>query len=213
MIVDRYRMIADDELRLGIIGRNNLADPFGPKRAVHHADTLHLDHQLVLGELGVLCFEPVDGGNPTDLPGVDQMSEAIDFFLAFAQSIFAKAVGSYLAAHYPAASPTCVELVQRQNDGPFRNGTVVVVEKPTRRLSVGQPVFVPIAPIGARWGRIQSLKVDDSEIQAVLPETAAPNGIGLGLDFRCPKGTSLVALEAEDDIVWSPPKPANAQEA
>jgi len=153
------------------------------------------------------------GGNPTDLPGVDQMTEAIGFFLAFAQSIFAKAVGSYLEAHYPAAAATRIELMQRQHDGPFKNGTVVVVEKPTRPLFVGQPVFVPVAPIGARWGRIQSLKVDNSDMQTVLPETDAPNGIGVGLNFRCPKGTSLVALEAEDDIVWSPPKPTNAPEA
>ena len=141
------------------------------------------------------------------------MSEAVGFFLAFTQSIFAKAVGSYLEAHYPTGSATRVELVQRQNDGPFKNGTVVVVEKPTATVASASLCSFLSPPIGARWGRIQSLKVDDADMQTILPETHAPNGVGLGLDFRCPKGASLVALEAEDDIVWNPPKSANAMEA
>jgi hypothetical protein len=57
---------------------------------------------------------------------------------------------------------------------------------------------------GARWGRIQSLKVDDSVLQEVSPETVALNGIGIGLDFKCPRKAKLVALPNEDDIVWSP---------
>ena len=144
------------------------------------------------------------GGNPTDLLGVDRMRDAVGFIQAFVQSIFATAVGSYLEAHHHAASAGRVQLVQRQKDGPYRNGTVVVVEKPSRRLFVGQPVFVLVNSTGARWGRILSLQVDDSDVQDVLPGTVAPQGIGVGLDFKCPKGAILVALEAEDDVVWSP---------
>ena len=153
------------------------------------------------------------GGNPTDLLGVDKMRDAVDFIQAFVQSIFATAVGSYLEAHHHAASADRVELVQRQNDGPYRNGTVVVVEKPARRLFVGQPVFVPVNSSGARWGRILSLQVDDSDVLDVLPGTVAPQGIGVGLDFKCPKGATLVALEAEDDVIWSPPNSANGSAA
>ena len=54
----------------------------------------------------------------------------------------------------------------------------------------------------ARWGRIQSIRVDDVECEVLEPGAAAANGVGLGLDFRCPKGASLVALSAEDDAVW-----------
>lgn len=153
------------------------------------------------------------GGNPIDLPGVDHMSEAVDFIRAFAQSIFAMVVGSYLKAHHYVASGGCFELVQRQDDGPYRKGRVVVVEKPAQRLFVGQPVFVPVDPTGARWGRIQSLRVDDSDVQIVLPGAVAPQGIGVGLDFKCPRGATLVALEADDDVVWSPPESANAPAA
>ena len=126
------------------------------------------------------------GGNPTELPGVDHMSEAVGFIRAFAQSIFAIAVGSYLKAHHTAASAGRVELVQLQDDGPYRNGMVVVVGKPAQRLFVGQPVFVPVDSTGARWGRIQSLQVDDSDVLVVLPEAVAPQGIGVRLDFKCP---------------------------
>lgn len=153
------------------------------------------------------------GGNPIELPGVDHMSEIVGFIRAFAQSIFAIAVGSYLKAHHHAASAGRVELVQRHDDGPYRNGTVVVVEKPTQRLFVGQPVFVPIESTGARWGRIQNLRVDDSDVQDVLPGAAAPQGIGVGLDFKCPRGATLVALDSDDDAVWSPPESANVPTA
>ena len=81
------------------------------------------------------------------------------------------------------------------------------------QIVVGQPVFVPVGSTGARWGRIQSLQVDGSDVHDVLPGTVAPQGIGIGLDFKCPEGATLVALEAEDDVVWSPPNSANASAA
>ena len=143
------------------------------------------------------------GGNPTDLLGVDEMRDAVRFIRAFANSIFAIVVGSYLKAHH-AASASRIELMQRQGDGPYKNGTVVVVEKPLRKIFVGQPVYVPVDSTGARWGRIQSLRVDNSDLRVVSPETEAPQGIGVGLDFKCPKGATLVALDEEDDVVWRP---------
>ena len=151
------------------------------------------------------------GGNPTDLPGLEEMRDAVGFIRAFAQSIFAMAVGSYLKAHHLAVSPGRVELVQRRD--PFENGTVVVVEKPAQPLFVAQPVFVSVDSTGARWGRIQSLQINGLAVQVVLPEADAPEGIGVGLDFKCPRGATLVALEADDDVVWSPPESANAPAA
>jgi hypothetical protein len=149
------------------------------------------------------------GGNPTDLLGVEEMRDAIGFVQAFAQSIFAMAVGSYLEARHPTGAANRVELVQTE-DGPFKNGKVVVVKKPTQGLFVGQPVFVPVDSTGARWGRIQSLRVGDSDVKVVLPGDVAPRGIGVGLDFKCPRGATLVALDADDDVVWSPSELVNA---
>lgn len=144
------------------------------------------------------------GGNPVDLLGADDMADAVGFIEAFSRSVFSLAVGRYLQGHH---ATTAIQLRQREGDGPYKNGTVVVVEKPAHRLFVGQPVFVIVGTSGARWGRIQSLKVDDAGVQAVDGGAAAENGIGVTLDFKCPKGASLVALPVEDDVVWSPLEP------
>lgn len=141
------------------------------------------------------------GGNPVDLLGADEMSEALGFLEAFSKSVFSLAVARYLQDHHVA---TDLQLQQREGDGPYKNGTVVVVERPAHRLFVGQPVFVIVDSTGTRWGRIQSIKVDDADVQAVEAGAPAANGIGIALDFKCPKGATLVALAADDDVVWSP---------
>jgi hypothetical protein len=46
------------------------------------------------------------------------------------------------------------------------------------------------------------MKVDDTEVQAVEPGATAASGIGIALDFKCPKNATLVALAVDDDIVW-----------
>ena len=132
------------------------------------------------------------------------IDDAIGFIEAFSKSLFAMVVGRYLEAHH-SAPVRRAELVQRQGDGPYHNGTVVIVEKPAERLFVGQPVFVIAGSREARWGRIQSLRIDDGSVQVVEANAIALQGIGVALDFRCPKGATLVALSADDDVVWNPP--------
>jgi hypothetical protein len=145
------------------------------------------------------------GGNPMNLLGSADMIEAVAFIESLATSIFGLVVGRYLETRH-AASPGRVELTLRDGDGPFKGRTVVVVEKPAQRLFVGQPVFVIVESTGARWGRIQSLRVDDTDVQELAASANAPTGVGVGLDFRFPKSADakLVALAADDDVVWSP---------
>lgn len=143
------------------------------------------------------------GGNPDELLGPDKMCDAIDFIEAFAKAVFGIAVGRYLQDHRSSPSQA-VHLKQRLGDGPYKGGRVVVVDKPARRLFVGQPIFVPVEGTGARWGRIQSMRVDDTDVRTVDIDTVAANGVGIALDFRCPKGSDLVALGCDDDVVWSP---------
>ncbi|MBK8263098.1 MAG: hypothetical protein IPK80_17380 [Nannocystis sp.] len=144
------------------------------------------------------------GVSPVNLLGPDDMAVEVGFVEALSRAIFSLVVGTYLKAHHAA---TAIQLRQREQDGPYKGGTIVVVEKPTCRLVVGQRVYVLVGTC-ARWGRIQSLKVDDAEFQAVDGGVAAENGIGVGLDFKCPKGAVLVALpvkdDVKDDLVWSP---------
>ena len=143
------------------------------------------------------------GGNPLDLLGGNEMSEAIDYIHAFSQSVFAMVIGRYLQDHH-AASRKSIQLTQCTNDGPYKNGKVVVVERPAQRIFVGQPVFVLVDSTGARWGRIQGIKVDETTVEAFEPSMTAANGVGIELDFKCPKGVRLIALNTDDDVVWSP---------
>jgi len=143
------------------------------------------------------------GGNPDDLPGVDGMNDALGFIEAFSRSVFAHTISRYLQNHH-AASAKSVQLTQRHGDGPHKNGTIVVVEKPAQGIFVGQPVFVLVVTTGARWGRIQSIQIDRATVDAFEPSMAAANGVGVALDFKCPKDTPLVALDADDDVVWGP---------
>ena len=144
------------------------------------------------------------GGNPDDLPGGAAMSEAVGFIESLATSLFGLVVGHYLETHY-AASAMRIELTLRAEDGPQKNRMSVVIKKPTARIFVGQPVFVIVGASGARWGRILSLRLNDAEVQAIEVDADAPEGVGVGLSFKYPKSdTKLVALAAEDDVVWSP---------
>jgi hypothetical protein len=145
------------------------------------------------------------GGTPDNIPGVDKMGEAVGFILAFSRSVFAMTVGQYLGDHHAA---TGIQLVQRRN--PYQDGKVVIVDASSHRLFRGQPVFALAEATGARWGRIQELRLNDVAVDAFDPNTVAANGIGIELDFKCPRDTNLVALPDDDDMVWSPLEPVAA---
>lgn len=141
-------------------------------------------------------------GTPDELPGVDKMRETVGFIQAFAKSVFAITVGLYLRNHHHGG----IHLVQRQNDGPYKSGKVVIINPPAQRIFRGQPIFALGETIGARWGRIQSLQVNDKDMPEIEANASAPNGVGVELDFKYPKSTDvkLIALQTDDDMVWSP---------
>lgn len=53
---------------------------------------------------------------------------------------------------------------------------------------------------GRKYSELPS-KVRDG---AFSPKDAAPQGIGIGLDFKCPRKATLFAPPTDDDVVWSP---------
>lgn len=140
------------------------------------------------------------GGNPDDRLGPDGMRDALRFIEAFSKSVFMIAVGRYLQSHR-ADRGEGIRLSQRESP---KKGAIVVVDKPAQRIFVGQPVFALVSSTGARWGRIQSMQVDGIDVEAVEPDAVAANGVGIALDFKCPRSVTLVALAADDDVVWSP---------
>jgi len=142
------------------------------------------------------------GGTPDELPGVDKMQETISFIQAFSKSIFAIVVNLYLKNHHKEG----IQLVLRQNEGLYKNRKVIIINPPDQRIFCGQPIFVLRETNGARWGRIQGLQIDDEKVSEIEANISAPNGIGVELDFKYPKSTTvkLIALQDDDDVVWSP---------
>jgi hypothetical protein len=138
------------------------------------------------------------GGNPLELFGPDEMFDTVAFIDALSRSIFSVVVAKYLQGHYLTSGRA---IALRLREGPYKNGQVVVVDRPTQRLYLGQPVFVVDVP-GARWGRILSLQVNDKPVDTVDQEVAT-TAVGIGLDFKFPEDAVLYALESDDDVVWS----------
>lgn len=143
------------------------------------------------------------GGNPEDLFGAADMDEAIGFVYALSTDIFSMVVGYYLQTRHGLDS-AATRLKQMAGDGPYKNGQIVVVSPPDIPLSVGLPIFVNKASGAARWGRIQSLRLNDADHETIATGTSAPQGIGVRLDFSCSASDSLVVLPGEDDLVWAP---------
>lgn len=142
------------------------------------------------------------GGNPEDLLGTEDMNEAIEFISALATDIFSIAAGNYLEAHH-SSHPEVTKLAQIPEDGPYKQGTVVIVSPPATTLSVGQPVFIRKASGAARWGRIQGLQLDGTDHESIEAKTSAAS-IGVRLDFACSASSVPIVLPAEDDLIWTP---------
>ncbi|NOU30779.1 MAG: hypothetical protein HOO96_23010 [Polyangiaceae bacterium] len=147
------------------------------------------------------------GGNVDNLLGGEAMGGSVAFIESLATAIFGLVVARYLETHH-ANSASRIELSLRAGESRLRAGKVVILDKPAQKLFVGQPVFVLMKTSGARWGRVQSLRIDGADVQEVASNANAPEGVGVGLDFKFPKGgTTLVALATEDDVVWNPSAP------
>jgi len=84
MVVDRHGMVARNELHVGAFGRDNLAHAANPDRAVQHADALHLEHQLVLREGGILGLEPVQALRRADFLDIEKLEEVLEMIMPFA---------------------------------------------------------------------------------------------------------------------------------
>nr|WP_248447877.1 hypothetical protein [Sinorhizobium meliloti] len=56
MVVDRHRMVAENESDVGALRGDDFAYSTDPDRAVHHADALHFIHQTFWESLGYRAF-------------------------------------------------------------------------------------------------------------------------------------------------------------
>lgn len=73
-------MIAEDEFHISVFCGYNFADALTPDRAVHHPHALHLFHQLVLIESGILRLQPPQPLGRAQLLRVDVGVEVLEPF-------------------------------------------------------------------------------------------------------------------------------------
>src|SRR5260370_20257569 len=77
VIVERDRVVTNDELYIGVFSRDDFAHSLSPDRTVHHADALHLKHQLVRGESGILTLQPVESVGRANFLDVDVWEKSL----------------------------------------------------------------------------------------------------------------------------------------
>lgn len=138
------------------------------------------------------------GGNPSDRLGVDDMQSLVEFIHALSASIFTLFVSQYFVkVHVGKAG--CEQL--RRVEGPFNKQSVWVVERPTSVLYINQPVFALSTGFLTRWGRIQSLRINDTDHVFVTPDEN--EAVGVQFDFRAPESAQVYILGSEDETIWT----------
>ena len=146
MIVDRHRVIAEDELHVGVLSRDDLAHAPDPDCAVHHADALHLVHQLVLRELGILSLQPVQPLRRTDFLDIEELEKRLEVLVPFAH------VGARKCVHHlgaPAVDITEQVSLDLVVDRPSEEGRIqiLVTERSRGRRIVPCAVLSDHAPV------------------------------------------------------------------
>ena len=140
VIVDRHGMVAGDELHVGVFSRDDLAHPADPDRAVQHADALHLEHQLVLRESGVLGLEPVQALRRADFLNIEEFEEGLEMLVPFAHVRADECTDGFRAPAVDIAEQAALDLVV---DGRAEEGRVQVLlaERPRGRRVVPRGVL------------------------------------------------------------------------
>lgn len=137
------------------------------------------------------------GGSPDNILGPDEMRELVDFVEAICQGIFAVILRDYIDCDY-IASQKATKLTVKE--GPYKNGTVVVIGNPGASTSIGQPILC-IAGISRIFcGRVKGIQLDGTPCVSV--NDLSINEIGIELDFRIPKSSTLYQIEVADELLW-----------
>ncbi|MEO8381700.1 MAG: MAE_28990/MAE_18760 family HEPN-like nuclease [Acidobacteriota bacterium] len=138
------------------------------------------------------------GGSISESLSSGEMMERIEFFEAYARSLFQVVGGEYIATYHKDGVGHDLGAFM---GGPFKGGLVVVIAKPSVRLDVGQPVFASTGKRVHHWGRIQELRVDSVSVDAVDAGTST-DSVGLRLSFRVRKSDRLFVIADRDALVW-----------
>jgi len=139
------------------------------------------------------------GRDQPEFLGTDDMQLQLDFLKAYACSLFNVLANTYLDRYYiksgVAISVGCLI------EGPYKEGSVVVVRKPPCRIFKGQPIIGVHEKQVDRWGEILEIKVDNVAVETIEPDSTATKA-GLHTDFRSTEGIEFYVLERKDEVVW-----------
>ncbi|MNZ39380.1 hypothetical protein D3C78_568730 [compost metagenome] len=140
------------------------------------------------------------GGNADELLGQAEMLSRIDTIRTLAEAMFEISSSYYLRLRTKDKNYSSrVEIVE----GPYKSGSVIIINPPSVPLFRGQPSFVLYANGRVRWGTVLGLMVNDQPTEAINPGEI--NGsVGVELDIRCNKNSEVWISNAPDLTVWAP---------
>ena len=119
-------------LTLGVLRRHDFSHAFRPDRAVHHADALHLEHEVVLRQARVLCTQPVETFRRADFLDVEILEERREVTMPFAGILAHKCADGVSPARVDVTEELALDLVihGRAEEGRIQ---VPLAERPRRR--------------------------------------------------------------------------------
>lgn len=140
------------------------------------------------------------GGSPDDLLGTSQMVELLSFVEQFCEAIYIACASRYLSFKYvEKQSLGSLEIAE----GPYRDGSVIVVKAPGQDFSVGSTIFATYESGLAKWGRVVSLKLNDVPILKV-ENLDAEMTLGVEIDFKVSRAAKCFLAQDADDVIWPP---------
>lgn len=138
--------------------------------------------------------------NLADYWGSMDMHELLDFVEAYSEALYSILVGDIIKKRYVLNSKDSEQLTLDENDGPYRNGHVVIVNKPSIAVFKGQQIIGSQNDDAIRWGRIMSIQINGEDIEEVKADAHAEK-LGVYIGFKVTKGMQLFLLQKEEDFV------------
>lgn len=139
------------------------------------------------------------GNSSLEAFDADLMKENLLFLEAYGRSIFNVVGGFYLLRYY--VKKALSKDFGLPKEGPFKEGSVVVVENPRCKIFLGQPVFGVRENRVIRWGKILGIRVDDKPVGSIEADSMAST-VGLEVNFKLSKNIQLYGIEKKDEAVW-----------
>jgi hypothetical protein len=140
------------------------------------------------------------GAGPSNLLGRDDMLELVAFVRSYCLSLY-ELVAREFVTHRYVMNRTVAVTLGPMVEGPFKRGTVAVVNRPPCRVYVNQPIFGVRAGRVDGFGWLKEIKVEDQSVESIEVGSEVST-IGLRVDFRIADQTVLHVLPDRDHIVW-----------